>query len=275
MSPHSRLIRTHRGAGVASRFRSNDGRRRLLGTRVRQRLTVRGRSSALAASEPPLDNTFKPSTEPPYSVGQDSANDLNANVSYPTLDGRIKATYAERSIGRSKNSLYDSYLRAFRWATDRIGDTGIVAFVSNGGWINGNTAAGVRLSLADEYSRIYVYNLRGNQRTAGELSHREGGKVFGSGSRSTIAIWIGVKNPSHAGSFELLYRDIGDYLSRDEKLAIINDGHLDTIDWTPITPTPTATGTTSAMKSSPPGLRSATNDPNQARPLCSAHSHRD
>nr|WP_236722306.1 DEAD/DEAH box helicase [Prescottella equi] len=173
---------------------------------------------------------------PPYSVGQTSANDLNANVSYPTLDGRIGATYAARSTATNKNSLYDSYLRAFRWATDRIGDAGIVAFVSNGGWIDGNTADGIRLSLADEYSRIYVYNLRGNQRTAGELSRKEGGKIFGSGSRNTVAILIGVKNPDHTGTCEIFYRDIGDYLTREDKLRIVDEGTLTSIAWQTITP---------------------------------------
>ena len=173
---------------------------------------------------------------PPYSVGQTSANDLNANLSYPTLDGRIADTYARRSTGTNKNSLYDSYLRAFRWATDRIGDQGVVAFVSNGGWIDGNTADGIRLSLADEYSRIYVYNLRGNQRTAGELSRKEGGKVFGSGSRNTVAIFVGVKDPSRSGPCRVHYRDIGDYLTREEKLRIVTDGVLDTVDWQLVAP---------------------------------------
>lgn len=91
---------------------------------------------------------------PPYSAGQSSANDMNANLKYPTLDARIENTYAERSTATNKNSLYDSYLRAFRWATDRVGENGIVAFVSNGGWIDGNTADGIRLSLADEYSEL-------------------------------------------------------------------------------------------------------------------------
>jgi len=173
---------------------------------------------------------------PPYSVGQSSANDLNANIKYPTLDGRIEKTYAERSKGTNKNSLYDSYYRAYRWATDRVGDTGIVAFVSNGGWIDGNTASGVRLSFADEYAQLYVYNLRGNQRTAGELSRMEGGKVFGGGSRSTIAIFVGVKNPAHAGPCEIRYRDIGDYLTREEKLRIIEADRLDAVEWQSITP---------------------------------------
>ncbi len=173
---------------------------------------------------------------PPYSVGQSSANDLNANVKYPTLDGRIEETYARRSTGGRKAQLYDSYIRAFRWATDRIGDSGVVAFVSNGGWIDGNTADGMRLALADDYARIYVYNLRGNQRTAGELSRREGGKVFGGGSRNTVAIFLGVKDPTHAGPCQIHYRDIGDYLSREEKLRIVAEGYLDTVDWQAITP---------------------------------------
>ena len=173
---------------------------------------------------------------PPYSVGQTSANDLNANIAYPTLDARIADTYAARSTGTNKNSLYDSYLRAFRWATDRIGNKGIVAFVSNGGWIDGNTADGIRLSLADEYSRIYVYNLRGNTRTSGEQARREGGQIFGSGSRATVAIFIGIKNPAHTGPCEIYYRDIGDYLSREDKLRIIAEGTLTSIDWQTITP---------------------------------------
>ncbi|CCK56026.1 Conserved protein of unknown function [Mycobacterium canettii CIPT 140070008] len=173
---------------------------------------------------------------PPYSVGQSSANDLNANVKYPTLDGRIEETYARRSTARSQRTLYDSYVRALRWATDRIGESGVVGFVSNGGYIDGNTAEGMRLSLTDEYSALYIYNLRGNQRTAGELSRKEGGKVFGGGSRNTVAIFIGVKDPSHTGSCDVFYRDIGDYLSREEKLRVVAEGYLDTLDWQTITP---------------------------------------
>ena len=175
---------------------------------------------------------------PPYSVGQTSANDLNANTKYPTLDGRIESTYAAKSTATNKNSLYDSYIRAFRWATDRIGDAGVVAFVSNGGWVDGNTADGMRLSLADEYSHIYVYNLRGNQRTVGELSRREGGKIFGSGSRNTVAIFIGIKDPAHIGACQIHYNDIGDYLTREQKLQIVADNTIGGTDWQTITPSP-------------------------------------
>lgn len=173
---------------------------------------------------------------PPYSVGQTSANDNNANIKYPTLDGRIEATYAARSTAQNKNSLYDSYVRAIRWATDRIGNHGVIAYVTNGGWIDGNTADGLRLSLADDFSSLYIYNLRGNQRTAGEQSRREGGKIFGGGSRSTVAMLIAVKNPLGSRPCQIHYRDIGDYLTRDQKLAIIDHDHLATTEWTTVTP---------------------------------------
>lgn len=172
---------------------------------------------------------------PPYSAGQKSANDLNANQKYPGLDKRIAETYAAKSTATNKNSLYDSYLRAFRWATDRIGDQGVVAFVSNGGWIDGNTGDGVRLSMAEDFTDLYIFNLRGNQRTAGEQSRKEGGKVFGSGSRSTVAITVGIKDPAKSG-FQLHYRDIGCYLTAEEKLEIVDCSAIETIDWQTIEP---------------------------------------
>ena len=168
---------------------------------------------------------------PPYSVGQTSANDNNANLRYPTLDARIEQTYVARSTAINKNSLYDSYIRAIRWATDRLGDNGVLAYVSNGGWIDGNTADGIRLTLAEEFSALYVYNLRGNQRTAGEQSRKEGGKIFGAGSRNTVAILIAVKNASAEGPCRIHYRDIGDYLTAEQKLAILDQSTLDSVDW--------------------------------------------
>jgi len=175
---------------------------------------------------------------PPYSVGQDSANDDNQNLKYEALDERIKHTYVARSTATNKNSLYDSYIRAIRWASDRIKDEGIVAYVSNGGYIDGNTADGLRKSLVDEFDAIYCYNLRGNQRTAGEQSRMEGGKIFGSGSRNTVAILILVKGGKSANAgtgCALHYRDIGDYLSRDDKLKIIKSQSLDTVEWQQLT----------------------------------------
>ncbi|WP_159717144.1 DEAD/DEAH box helicase [Actinomyces marmotae] len=173
---------------------------------------------------------------PPYSVGQKSANDNNANQPYPCLDLRIADTYAKRSTGTNKNSLYDAYLRAIRWASDRLGDAGVIGFVTNGGFIDANTADGVRLSLAEEFAHIYVFNLRGNQRTAGELSRQEGGKVFGAGSRATVAVTFLVKDPAHTGPAVIHYRDVGDYLSREDKLAIVADSRVEEMDWDQLVP---------------------------------------
>ena len=93
---------------------------------------------------------------PPYSVGQTSANDNNANMAYPTLDARIRDTYAALTEAQLKNSLYDSYVRALRWGSDRIGDRGILAYVTNGGYIDGNSAAGIRKALVRDLSLIHI-----------------------------------------------------------------------------------------------------------------------
>ena len=172
---------------------------------------------------------------PPYSAGQKSANDLNANLKYPSLDKRIAETYVSKSTATNKNALYDSYLRAFRWATDRIGNQGVVAFVSNGGWVDGNTSDGVRLSMAKDFTDLYVFNLRGNARTAGEQRRKEGGNVFGAGSRTNVTVTIGIKDRNKSG-FHLHYRDIGDYLTAEEKLKIVDTSTVDTVNWQPITP---------------------------------------
>lgn len=173
---------------------------------------------------------------PPYSVGQSSGNDDNVNVKYPILDARIEDTYVRRATGGNARNLYDSYMRAIRWASDRIGEEGVIGFVTNGGWIDGNTAAGVRKTLAEEFSSIYVFNLRGNQRTAGEQSRKEGGKVFGAGSRNTVAIFLLVKHREHQGDAHVQYRDIGDYLSAPEKLTIVRNSHIKDVPWQTLTP---------------------------------------
>ena len=160
---------------------------------------------------------------PPYSIGQDSANDNNANISYPYLDRRIEETYVARSEMTSVKSLYDSYIRALRWASDRVGDAGIIGFVTNGGFLEAGSADGMRKCLADEFSCLYVFHLRGNQRTSGETSRKEGGKIFGSGSRAPIAISLLVKNPDASTHGEIYFHDIGDYLSSEEKLEKVSN----------------------------------------------------
>ena len=179
---------------------------------------------------------------PPYSIGQKSGNDNAQNQSYPLLDSKIANTYSKHSEAVNNKSLYDAYIKAFRWSSDRLDpkNGGIICFVSNGAWLDSNSTDGFRKSLEKEFSTIYVFNLRGNQRTSGELSRKEGGKIFGSGSRTPIAITLLVKNPkAKIDVAQILYSDIGNYLNREEKLAIIkNHASVESnkLEWEILTP---------------------------------------
>ena len=174
---------------------------------------------------------------PPYSAGQTSENDGNKNLKYENLDQKIANSYAKYSTATLKNSLYDSYIRGFRWASDRIKDQGIVCFVSNGSFIDNNAMDGFRKCLVDEFTSIYCFNLRGNARTSGEQRRQEKGNVFGEGTRTTIAIIFLIKNSSKKSENKVFYHDIGDYLSQKEKLDIIkNFGDISTMKWQEITP---------------------------------------
>ena len=163
---------------------------------------------------------------PPYSAGQSNYNDQNQNVEYPEIRKRIEDTYLEKTktinptIGLVR-SLYDSYIQSIRWASDRIGESGIIGFVTNGSFIRSEAAVGLRACIQEEFTSVWVFDLRGNQRTQGEISRKEGGKVFGSGSRAPVAITILVKNPKKNRSGIIHYHDIGDFHSREKKLEII------------------------------------------------------
>ncbi|MBK8467691.1 MAG: DEAD/DEAH box helicase [Chloracidobacterium sp.] len=161
---------------------------------------------------------------PPYSVGQRSANDNAQNQKYEFLDSRIANTYAKATDATNKNSLYDSYIKAFRWSTDRLDPEhgGVIAFISNGGWLDGNSGDGFRKTLEKEFTGIWIFNLRGNARTSGELRQKEAGNVFGGGTRTPVTITLLVKNPAvKTGKAIIHYHDIGDYLDHDQKLALI------------------------------------------------------
>jgi len=172
---------------------------------------------------------------PPYSIGQTNANDNNKNISYPKLEKRLEETYVVKSSTTLTKGLYDSYVKAFRWASDRLKNQGVIGFVTNGNYLNTNSADGLRAGLYEEFNHLYIFNLRGDQRTLGEQSRREGGKIFGSGSRTPVAISILVKDGSDC--HELHYHDIGDYLSQKEKLAIISGfADVSQLDWQEIIP---------------------------------------
>ena len=179
-------------------------------------------------------------SNPPWSSGQGSYEDDNANQRYPTLDDKIARSYIASSDSKGlKSSLYDSYVRAIRWASDRVqaGDGGIVGFVTNSGFLDGKSSDGFRKTLAKEFHEVYVYDLRGNQRTSGEISQREGGKVFGSGSRAGVAVLLLVKRPGPvAAPTAIHYYDIGDYLSREQKLEVVGKAQFDEIEWADVTP---------------------------------------
>ncbi len=164
---------------------------------------------------------------PPYSAGQKSANDNAQNLRYTKLEKRLADTYVKESDTNLTKGLYNSYIKAFRWATDRIKDNqdgGIVAFISPNSLIDGNSEMGVRKCWEKEYDSIYVLNLKGNQNTSGETSKREGGKIFGSGSRQGIAIYLLVKNPNKRHEkAEIHYCEVEDYKTREEKLKFILD----------------------------------------------------
>ena len=176
---------------------------------------------------------------PPWSAGQRSSTDDNPNVDYPELEGRISETYAEYYEGANIRQLYDTYKMAIRWASDRVDKQGVIAFVTNGSWIDGNVDSGVRACLAEEFSSIHVLHLRGNAYTSGERRRTEGGNVFGGGSRAPVSIMILVKNPNatHEGC-KIHYRDIGAYLTREQKLAALRGAvsMKEFSDWETITP---------------------------------------
>ncbi len=179
-------------------------------------------------------------SNPPYSAWQKSANDDNPNIQYPHMHQRIRQTYGSRSRAQSRPSHYDHYKLAIRWATDRMSDhMGVIGLVTNGSFIDSNADSGVRACIEEEFNSIYTFNLRGNQRTQGKTSRREGGKIFGSGSRAPIAITMFVKNSNskHEGC-QILYKDIGEYLTREQKLSIIaNSISVKSIkDWQTISP---------------------------------------
>lgn len=176
---------------------------------------------------------------PPWSAGQRRGTDDNQNVNYPELKERIKESYVEYSTANLKNSLYDTYKMAIRWATDRINEQGIIAFVTNGSWIDGNADSGVRACLVEEFSSIHVLHMQGNARTSGERRRAEGGNVFGGSSRAPVAISLLVKNPDATHEeCKIHYYDIGDYLTREQKLEALSEAASikGFNDWQAITP---------------------------------------
>ena len=163
---------------------------------------------------------------PPYRAEQRRGGDNAKNVSYPALDTKIRDTYAARSKATTRRNLYNGYIRAIRWANDRLGDDGgIVGFIINSGWIDKAFTDGMRKCLEDECSSIYIINLRGDVRKEmlSKGAAGEGDNIFGQGSMTGISIAFFVKNPTSKQSGNVWYYDIGDDLRLDTKLATLQN----------------------------------------------------
>ncbi|WP_196424577.1 type ISP restriction/modification enzyme [Bombella sp. ESL0385] len=155
---------------------------------------------------------------PPYSAGASKAGQAQ-NDKYEYLDKRIEETYARASRAVRKAALYDSYIRSIRWASDRIGEQGVIGFVTNAGFIDSAASTGLRNALESEFSEIWIFHLRGNARTSGEQRRQEKDNIFGQGSRAPVAITILVRKKTHTGKGQIHFCDIGDYLSAQEIYA--------------------------------------------------------
>ena len=162
---------------------------------------------------------------PPYSVGQKSENDGNKNTVHPLLHKKIEETYVKESNTTFKGALYDSYIKAIRWATDRVGNEGgIIGFVHNASLLNNRSIAGLRKSLEKEFDIIYSFNLRGEAKGSAENQRKEGTGVFGQSTRTPVAITFLIKNPENRrNKAQIKYYDIGDYLPRKDKLEKIKE----------------------------------------------------
>ncbi|GHR16276.1 hypothetical protein VN1248_06880 [Helicobacter pylori] len=173
---------------------------------------------------------------PPYSAGAKSANDNNQNLSHKKLEKRVYEKYSQISTAKVGKATRDTLIQSIYMASELLKDKGVLGFVVNGSFIDSKSTNGFRKCVAKEFAHLYVLNLRGNARTSGETSKKEGGKIFDSGSRVTIAVIFFVKDTSVKNS-AIHYYDIGDYLKREEKLnRLANFSNLDAIPFETIIP---------------------------------------
>ncbi|WRB06769.1 DEAD/DEAH box helicase [Helicobacter pylori] len=173
---------------------------------------------------------------PPYSSGAKSENDNNQNLTHPKLEKRVYETYGKNSTAKVGATTRDTLIHSIRMASDLLKDKGVLGFVVNGSFIDSKSADGFRKCVAKDFSHLYALNLRGNQRTSGEVSRKEGGKIFDSGSRATVAVIFFVKDKS-APNHTIFYYEVGDYLKREAKLNLLaNFENLDLVPFKEITP---------------------------------------
>ena len=172
---------------------------------------------------------------PPYNVGQVNENDNNKNRKYPTMDARVAATYAKDSKATNKNKLSDPYVKAIRWASDRIGEEGVVAFVTNNGFLDGVAFDGMRKHLADDFDAIYILDLSGNVRKNPKLSGKTH-NVFG--IQVGVSINFFIKKGANANSqAEIFYARVDEFWRKEDKYRYLDSKeHYRNIGWKPIIP---------------------------------------
>ena len=165
---------------------------------------------------------------PPYNAKQANYNFQNANRTYKEIDKRIKDTYIKKGTAQNQNVIYDMYVRFFRWASDRINKNGIVSFVTNSSFIDGLSFDGFRKCAGEDFTDIYIINMRGNARTSGELRRREGGNVFSDEIRVGVAIYFFIKDEKKEGC-RVHYHEAEDYEKAFSKKAFLKENTLKSI----------------------------------------------
>ncbi|GAA7587940.1 DEAD/DEAH box helicase family protein [Helicobacter pylori] len=173
---------------------------------------------------------------PPYSAGAKSENDNNQNLSHPNLEKRVYEKYGQNSTAKVGATTRDTLIQSIYMASELLKDKGVLGFVVNGGFIDSKSGDGFRKCVAQEFSHLYVLNLRGNARTSGEERKKQGDGIFDSGSRVTIAIVFFVKDKSVQNSV-IHYYEVEDYLKREAKLNLLAGfENLESVPFKEITP---------------------------------------
>ena len=172
---------------------------------------------------------------PPYNVGQVNENDNNKNRKYPMMGARVKESYAKASTATNKNALADPYVKAIRWASDRIGNEGVIAFVTNNSFLDNVAFDGMRKHLADDFDVIYILDLSGNVRKNSKLSGTTH-NVFGIQVGVSINFFVKTRNNANSQA-EIFYARVDEFWRKEDKYRYLDSKeHYRNIKWKSIIP---------------------------------------
>jgi predicted helicase len=176
------------------------------------------------ASSPAIKKISVIIGNPPYNANQQNENDNNKNRTYPRIDERIKATYIKESTAQ-KTKAYDMYTRFFRWASDRLRDDGIVAFITNRSFIDSRTMDGFRRCAARDFAEVWIVDLGGDVRANPKLSGTKN-NVFG--IQTGVAISFLVKKKAAEGC-RIFYARRPEMETKEEKLEWLGSVRISTV----------------------------------------------